>query len=120
MIRRPPRSTRCCTLFPYTTLFRSHEPPVVRRERIDVAEVPRRSGLVELAAEPPVHVGVAPGAQPTGGVDPLGLLVGAIGVTPAALSEQPFRREPRRETSRRLGERGPRQHQVQWVLAIPH
>src|SRR5881296_3640844 len=22
MIRRPPRSTRCCTLFPYTTLFR--------------------------------------------------------------------------------------------------
>src|SRR5881296_682318 len=24
MIRRPPRSTRCCTLFPYTTLFRSH------------------------------------------------------------------------------------------------
>src|SRR5881296_2596482 len=23
MIPRPPRSTRCCTLFPYTTLFRS-------------------------------------------------------------------------------------------------
>src|SRR6187397_1337148 len=23
MIRRPPRSTRCTTLFPYTTLFRS-------------------------------------------------------------------------------------------------
>src|SRR3546814_2796308 len=29
MIRRPPRSTRTDTLFPYTTLFRSH-PPVVR------------------------------------------------------------------------------------------
>src|SRR5881296_4754335 len=26
MIRRPPRSTRCCTLFPYTTLFRSRHP----------------------------------------------------------------------------------------------
>src|SRR5881296_829755 len=26
MIRRPPRSTRCCTLFPYTTLFRSLDP----------------------------------------------------------------------------------------------
>src|SRR5881296_4257072 len=26
MIRRPPRSTRCCTLFPYTTLFRSARP----------------------------------------------------------------------------------------------
>src|SRR3546814_2914706 len=25
MIRRPPRSTRIDTLFPYTTLFRSHE-----------------------------------------------------------------------------------------------
>src|SRR3546814_8406131 len=29
MIRRPPRSTRTDTLFPYTTLFRS-EPPVSR------------------------------------------------------------------------------------------
>src|SRR3546814_8752576 len=28
MIRRPPRSTRTDTLFPYTTLFRSPEPAV--------------------------------------------------------------------------------------------
>src|SRR3546814_12397452 len=28
MIRRPPRSTRTATLFPYTTLFRSREAPV--------------------------------------------------------------------------------------------
>src|SRR6187200_3777828 len=27
MIRRPPRSTLCQTLFPYTTLFRSPRPP---------------------------------------------------------------------------------------------
>src|SRR3546814_14140065 len=27
MIRRPPRSTRTDTLFPYTTLFRSHRTP---------------------------------------------------------------------------------------------
>src|SRR3546814_16373835 len=27
MIRRPPRSTRTDTLFPYTTLFRSNRPP---------------------------------------------------------------------------------------------
>src|SRR3546814_12900464 len=27
MIRRPPRSTRTDTLFPYTTLFRSNPPP---------------------------------------------------------------------------------------------
>src|SRR3546814_823786 len=33
MIRRPPRSTRTDTLFPYTTLFRSHmkKPPTNRR-----------------------------------------------------------------------------------------
>src|SRR3546814_10888129 len=29
MIRRPPRSTRTDTLFPYTTLFRSHDPDVI-------------------------------------------------------------------------------------------
>src|SRR3546814_984344 len=45
MIRRPPRSTRTCTLFPYTTLFRSdpggnakafpgHNRPMDRYERI--------------------------------------------------------------------------------------
>src|SRR3546814_17208028 len=31
MIRRPPRSTRTDTLFPYTTLFRSHDLRVVRQ-----------------------------------------------------------------------------------------
>src|SRR3546814_19606456 len=30
MIRRPPRSTRTYTLFPYTTLFRSKTPAVAR------------------------------------------------------------------------------------------
>src|SRR3546814_6846817 len=34
MIRRPPRSTRTDTLFPYTTLFRSH--------RRNLAELPLR------------------------------------------------------------------------------
>src|SRR3546814_19636778 len=40
MIRRPPRSTRTDTLFPYTTLFRSAEgavPPVVHLEEVVVA-----------------------------------------------------------------------------------
>src|SRR3546814_13894537 len=38
MIRRPPRSTRTDTLFPYTTLFRSDGPrnrPVWRDRRVD-------------------------------------------------------------------------------------
>src|SRR3546814_15627404 len=34
MIRRPPRSTRTDTLFPYTTLFRSLEFYLVDRERL--------------------------------------------------------------------------------------
>src|SRR3546814_2330161 len=35
MIRRPPRSTRTDTLFPYTTLFRSREPRLGRRRGAD-------------------------------------------------------------------------------------
>src|SRR3546814_3492844 len=35
MIRRPPRSTRTDTLFPYTTLFRSFECIIVAVEAID-------------------------------------------------------------------------------------
>src|SRR3546814_13362666 len=38
MIRRPPRSTRTDTLFPYTTLFRSH--------RADLAKLRRAAGRV--------------------------------------------------------------------------
>src|SRR3546814_1015372 len=50
MIRRPPRSTRTDTLFPYTTLFRSVHP---RRARL----VPRlgRSVGEELRREPVEH-----------------------------------------------------------------
>src|SRR3546814_9983301 len=41
MIRRPPRSTRTDTLFPYTTLFRS--PMGLDRLRDEMAEVRRRT-----------------------------------------------------------------------------
>src|SRR3546814_14832307 len=44
MIRRPPRSTRTDTLFPYTTLFRSHTHRVVSaRSREDAARSRSRS-----------------------------------------------------------------------------
>src|SRR3546814_5648658 len=46
MIRRPPRSTRTDTLFPYTTLFRSEDAPghLARRRRRPESDVrgPRR------------------------------------------------------------------------------
>src|SRR3546814_2295005 len=38
MIRRPPRSTRTDTLFPYTTLFRSVRPFVIQRAAAAKAE----------------------------------------------------------------------------------
>src|SRR3546814_14949860 len=36
MIRRPPRSTRTDTLFPYTTLFRS----LIRRQNLEILDIP--------------------------------------------------------------------------------
>src|SRR3546814_7565699 len=41
MIRRPPRSTRTDTLFPYTTLFRSARAGAVRGHLADRPELPR-------------------------------------------------------------------------------
>src|SRR3989442_12023979 len=49
MIRRPPRST----LFPYTTLFRSHHP---EPEQVDLDDAePRAVVLVPLDDDPPRH-----------------------------------------------------------------
>src|SRR3546814_19776899 len=44
-IRRPPRSTRTDTLFPYTTLFRSHVP----KEKVEGAEE-SRAAAEDIAA----------------------------------------------------------------------
>src|SRR3546814_895330 len=49
MIRRPPRSTRTDTLFPYTTLFRSRGKDGLKREREQIrlvrSEASRRTGV---------------------------------------------------------------------------
>src|SRR3546814_2661850 len=50
MIRRPPRSTRTDTLFPYTTLFRSTAASRQRQFREAVAER-RRIGLDAVAVD---------------------------------------------------------------------
>src|SRR3546814_5974734 len=68
MIRRPPRSTRTDTLFPYTTLFRSYharmEIPVVGVARIELATpaMSTQCSTTELHA----HTG----RQPLAGVGP--------------------------------------------------
>src|SRR3546814_19010924 len=50
MIRRPPRSTRTDTLFPYTTLFRSQES--AGGGRVEVAEQARRAPPEEVVQQP--------------------------------------------------------------------
>src|SRR3546814_9158746 len=56
MIRRPPRSTRTDTLFPYTTLFRSHRSAVrahqmvARDRRLEQIAVTGRERAVQIAA----------------------------------------------------------------------
>src|SRR3546814_15612047 len=45
MIRRPPRSTRTDTLFPYTTLFRSRTHTLLHRRRHRHSEKTMRSQL---------------------------------------------------------------------------
>src|SRR3546814_1385380 len=47
MIRRPPRSTRTDTLFPYTTLFRSDPAAKAQRAR-DLATAWRSAGIAEV------------------------------------------------------------------------
>src|SRR3546814_18407094 len=73
MIRRPPRSTRTDTLFPYTTLFRSVE----RKLAIELVVVLRGVGEIavggrlvacrERGAAGPV-IALGPGLRRTGGV----------------------------------------------------
>src|SRR3546814_9842486 len=65
MIRRPPRSTRTDTLFPYTTLFRSAVHALVGLRRILVAGPQvrggRRRGVVVVVAGGRVEADVAAG-----------------------------------------------------------
>src|SRR3546814_14237854 len=62
MIRRPPRSTRTDTLFPYTTLFRSGHPPLrpVQPRPADVGEARARRYREAVRAEVNARVQEAP------------------------------------------------------------
>src|SRR3546814_14539249 len=51
MIRRPPRSTRTDTLFPYTTLFRSWEHLALTRARPVYGSAASRSALKSIIDE---------------------------------------------------------------------
>src|SRR3546814_9185418 len=64
MIRRPPRSTRTDTRFPYTTLFRSHRRPRPRPRPLPPASR-RRPGLA-MAADARATEAYAEGARGDG------------------------------------------------------
>src|SRR3546814_3720062 len=53
MIRRPPRSTRTDTLFPYTTLFRSRQfrPRQAQAARLALGDLGVRRQVLDLAVE---------------------------------------------------------------------
>src|SRR3546814_7453252 len=51
MIRRPPRSTRTDTLFPYTTLFRSTKPNTVHVHSALYDQIDRVTGMGMAAAQ---------------------------------------------------------------------
>src|SRR3546814_11879726 len=63
MIRRPPRSTRTDTLFPYTTLFRSEaRPELVRRGGEGCVRQVRRADARDRAARGPGRDGAGDAA----------------------------------------------------------
>src|SRR3546814_14882739 len=66
MIRRPPRSTRTDTLFPYTTLFRSTPGSAGEKAGLRIGDVIRSiDGIdVQQSRDPPPIVGAkAPGTE---------------------------------------------------------
>src|SRR3546814_11333154 len=65
MIRRPPRSTRTDTLFPYTTLFRSQPQGPAVRHRAGAPGARRwRTAPVRVRADQPAAAGAGAAARP--------------------------------------------------------
>src|SRR3546814_12355352 len=95
MIRRPPRSTRTDTLFPYTTLFRSHAPDAAGA----VAEVVGGDDAVAggLVARHVLHRDRAV----AGGLCMVGHLLQCAGAT--LVPDHVVRQHDRRSEERRVG-----------------
>src|SRR3546814_20176727 len=90
MIRRPPRSTRTDTLFPYTTLFRSCllGGTDIASERLPVLRLQSPFGFNKLRNELWNLFKPKPSRQPIGGINPA---VGAYADRPRRRGVQPCR-----------------------------
>src|SRR3546814_13792081 len=88
MIRRPPRSTRTDTLFPYTTLFRSACGRCGGRGRRGYRERRLGEGSCEPAVQHPASLfpdrGEGPGALALRGFDDVVVAACVVAVPPAA------------------------------------
>src|SRR3546814_20017774 len=110
MIRRPPRSTRTDTLFPYTTLFRStpaalvHLSPLLQGTGLDRSQ--GRQGAAHSLRGGGGLGGLQAGQRPLGGEPPRG-----------AASAWPGRRGGQPEPARRQAD-SPTEHDA--AAAAPH
>src|SRR3546814_14620819 len=102
MIRRPPRSTRTDTLFPYTTLFRSRG-SLRRRSVVTIAgsfsftvSRPPSTSRVTLTLSPSTLTALAkvPCAQPVSAAN--GILYGLVGIELGLFSPSLFQALPQR------------------------
>src|SRR3546814_5815433 len=110
MIRRPPRSTRTDTLFPYTTLFRSTQHhglrglqpahPMRRERELMIAVV--RMGRLFLTENAPHGASVSPKVKPARFI-PVAATIGkrahGLGTIRAALQMRPDRKSTRLNSS---------------------
>src|SRR3546814_15641600 len=96
MIRRPPRSTRTDTLFPYTTLFRSYKVELERLAKATPEQV--KAAANKWLSRPAFSLTYTPGERTEGGENRGGAVVAAKGA-PAV--------QPDRYWNPALGDVGP-------------
>src|SRR3546814_12083976 len=91
MIRRPPRSTRTDTLFPYTTLFRSASPSCRKALLPVIGRKPHAERAIGIDQRPTDHRRLFE-HQRLGrcGIEPVLLRVGKLTKSGAAFVEQLF------------------------------
>src|SRR3546814_5378881 len=98
MIRRPPRSTRTDTLFPYTTLFRSLRARPGHRKRagaIARRRARRQPARVVDRGHPPADVLAAPGSRQRAAARELAAGARTPPRRPSAAGPRPRIRSPR-------------------------
>jgi len=92
---------------------------IVRRERIDVAQIARCPRLVERPADPFLDFRVAPGTQPARRVDGLSDGVRTVRRAPPRLGKVSLGDQPRRQPACAAWQRPGRQRGIERILTVP-